>query len=60
MKKVLSIIFVLILLAPTVTWLARLDFGIHVERIGLKPPRFDSRALLKKDYYLSFDQYLND
>jgi hypothetical protein len=60
MKKVLSIIFVLILLAPTVTWLARLDFGIHVERIGLKPPRFDSRALLKNDYYLSFDQYLND
>ncbi|MGD8992212.1 MAG: hypothetical protein PVI00_12230, partial [Desulfobacterales bacterium] len=60
MKKVLSVIFVLILIAPTVAWLARLEFGIHVERIGLKPPRFDSRALLQEDYYLSFDQYLND
>ncbi|MGD8942548.1 MAG: sialate O-acetylesterase [Desulfobacterales bacterium] len=60
MKKVLSIIFVLILLTPAVVWLAGLDVGIQVARIGLKPPRFDARALLKNDYYRSFDQYLND
>ncbi|NIP26700.1 MAG: hypothetical protein GWO38_23470, partial [Phycisphaerae bacterium] len=60
MKKVLSIIFVLMLLSPAAVWFARLDFGIHLERIGLKPPRFDTRALLNNDYYRSFDQYLND
>ncbi len=60
MKKVLSIIFVLMLLSPAAVWFARLDFGIHLERIGLKPPRFDARALLNNDYYRSFDQYLND
>ena len=60
MKKVLSIIFVLMLLTPAAVRLARLDFGIHVEHIGLKPPRFDAGALLDSDYYRSFDQYLND
>ena len=60
MKKVLSIVFVVMLFAPAVVWLTRLDFGIHVEHIGLKPPRFDARALLNNDYYRSFDQYLND
>jgi hypothetical protein len=59
-KKVLSIIFVLLLLTPATVWLARLDFGSHVERIGLKPPRFDAGALLNNDYYRSFDQYFND
>ena len=60
MKKILSIVFVLILLAPTALWLTRPDFGIKVAHIGLKPPRFDARALLNNDYYRSFDQYLND
>jgi hypothetical protein len=60
MKKIFSIIFVLILLLPTAAWLIGLDFNINVERIGLKPPRFDGRALLNNDYYRSFDQYLND
>ncbi|MGD2099382.1 MAG: sialate O-acetylesterase [Desulfobacterales bacterium] len=60
MKKILSVIFVLMLLTPTAVWIARLDFGMHVERIGLKAPRFDARGLLEDDYYRSFDQYLND
>lgn len=60
MRKIFSIIFILILLSPTAVWLIRLDFGINVERIGLKPPRFDARVLLNNDYYRSFDQYLND
>ncbi len=60
MKKILSIIFVLILFTPAAVWLARLDFDMQVEHIGLKPPRFDGRALLNNDYYRSFDQYLND
>ncbi len=60
MKKIFSIAFVLILLSPAAAWLVRLDFDINVERIGLKPPRFDIQALLKNDYYRSFDQYLND
>ncbi|MBW2434698.1 MAG: hypothetical protein JRF36_13910 [Deltaproteobacteria bacterium] len=60
MKKVLSIIFVLLLLTPAAVWIAHLDFGSQVERIGLKPPRFDAGALLNSDYYRSFDQYFND
>ncbi|MGD8333393.1 MAG: sialate O-acetylesterase [Desulfobacterales bacterium] len=60
MKKIFSIIFALILMSPTAVWLIRLDFGIDVERLNLKPPRFDARALLNKDYYRSIDQYLND
>ncbi len=60
MRKIFSILFILILLAPTLVWLMQLDFGIKVERIGLKPPRFDAHALLNNDYYRSFDQYLND
>jgi hypothetical protein len=60
MKKIFSILFVLILLLPAAAWLIGLDFNINVERIGLKPPRFDGRSLLNNDYYRSFDQYLND
>ena len=60
MRKIISIIFLLILLSPTAAWLIQLDFGINVERIGIKPPRFDARVLLNNDYYRSFDQYLND
>ena len=41
-------------------WLIGLDFGLQVDRIGLKPPRFDRSALFENEYYLSFDQYYND
>jgi hypothetical protein len=60
MKKIFSILFVCILLLPTVVWLIQPDFGIEVDRIGLKPPRLDGRALLNSTYYRSFDQYFND
>ncbi|MEJ2728625.1 MAG: sialate O-acetylesterase [Deltaproteobacteria bacterium] len=60
MKKIFSILFVLILLSPTAVWLIQPDFGIEVQRIGLKPPRLDSRALFNDTYYRSFDQYFND
>ncbi|MGD2185330.1 MAG: sialate O-acetylesterase [Desulfobacterales bacterium] len=60
MRKILTLIFILILLAPAIVWLIELDVGIDVERLGLKPPRMDTQALLDNDYYLSFDQYFND
>jgi hypothetical protein len=60
MKKILSTLFVLILLSPAVIGLSGLDFDIKLERIGIKPPRFDARALFDNDYYRSFDQYVND
>ena len=41
-------------------WLTGLELDIHVERLGLKPPRLDRHALLDNAYYLSFDQYFND
>ena len=60
MKKIFPILFVLILLSPIAVWLIQPDFGIEVQRIGLKPPRLDARALLNDTYYRSFDQYFND
>jgi hypothetical protein len=60
MRKIFILIFVLLLLAPAVVWFIGLDFGLQVDRIGLKPPRFDSRAFFENEYYLSFDQYFND
>jgi hypothetical protein len=60
MRKIFILIFVLLLLTPTAVWLIGLDFGFQVDRIGLKPPRFDRRVLFDNAYYLSFDQYFND
>jgi hypothetical protein len=48
------------LLSPTALWLIQPDFGIAVQRIGLKPPRFDARALFNDAFYRSFGQYFND
>ena len=48
------------LLAPAMVWLIGLELDVHVERLGLKPPRLDRQALLNNAYYLSFDQYFND
>jgi hypothetical protein len=60
LRKIFILIFVLLLLAPALVRFIGLDFGLQVDRIGLKPPRFDRRALLDNAYYLSFDQYFND
>ena len=60
MRKIFILIFVFLLLTPAVVWVIGPDFGLQVDRIGLKPPRFDSRALFDNAYYLSFDQYFND
>ena len=37
-----------------------LDFGINVNRLGLKFPQPYGRALLQKEYYRAFDQYIAD
>jgi hypothetical protein len=60
MRKIFSLIFVFLLLAPAAVWLIDLDFGLQLDRIGLKPPRFDGRVLFNNAYYRSFDQYFND
>jgi hypothetical protein len=60
MRKIFILIFVFLLLTPAVVWLIGFDFGLQVDRIGLKPPRVDRRALFDNEYYLSFDQYFND
>jgi len=60
MKKILSLIFIGLLLTPAGVWLINLDFGIHVKRIGLHPPPINGRMLLNNQYYQAFDQYFND
>jgi len=60
MRKIFSLIFIFLLLTPAAVWLIDLDFDLQVDRIGLKPPRFDGRALFNNEYYRSFDQYFND
>ena len=60
MKKILLFTFIFILIAPALVWLSNLQFGIRMQRIGLKPPRLDVSALLDNKYYQAFDQYFND
>ena len=60
MRKLLSILFCILLLIPAIVWLIGLDFGITVNRVGAEFPLPYGRALLKNEYYLSFDQYFND
>jgi len=60
MKKILALIFIGLLLVPILTWIIDPDFSIPVNRIGLKPPRMYTRALLDNEYYNALDQYYND
>jgi len=60
MKKLFSLIFVTVLIVPAVVWVLGLDLGMNVDRHAIEPPQPYGRALLKKDYYLAFDQYFND
>ncbi len=60
MKKILSLIFVGLLLIPAVIWMFDLEFSTPVNRIGLPPPRMYTRALVDNQYYKAFDQYYND
>lgn len=60
MKKILSLIFVGLLLIPAVIWMFDPEFSTPVNRIGLPPPRMYTRALVDNQYYKAFDQYYND
>ncbi|MBN2516424.1 MAG: hypothetical protein JXC33_10390, partial [Deltaproteobacteria bacterium] len=60
MRKLLSILFCILLTVPAFVWLIGFDFGINVNRLGVEFPLPYGRALLKNEYYLSFDQYFND
>jgi hypothetical protein len=60
MRKLLSILFCILLIVPAVVWLIGLDFGINVNRVGVEFPLPYGRALLNNEYYRSFDQYFND
>ena len=60
MRKIISLIFIFILVVPTAAWLIGLDFGIKINRAGFEFPRPYGRALFENEYYLSFDQYFND
>jgi hypothetical protein len=59
MKKIFSLIFLFLLIAPAMAWLIGLDFGINVDDKKLDPPHPHGWAFLDNEYYLSFDQYLN-
>ncbi|RZB36028.1 MAG: hypothetical protein SRB2_02533 [Desulfobacteraceae bacterium Eth-SRB2] len=60
MRKLLSLIFVFLLLAPFGLQVTGLNFSTHVHKLGIKPPRLSRQAFLDNDYYRSFDQYFND
>jgi hypothetical protein len=60
MRKLLSLIFVILLLAPFGLQVTGLNFSTHVDKLGIKPPRICRQAFLDNDYYRSFDEYFND
>jgi hypothetical protein len=60
MKKLLSLIFIFLLLVPFGLQVTGLIFSANVDNLGIKPPRFCRQVLLDNDYYRSFDQYYND
>ena len=60
MKKLLSLIFIFLLLAPLGLRVTGLDFSANVDKLGIKPPRFCRQAFLDNDFYGYFDQYFND
>ena len=60
MRKFLAILFVSLLIVPTAAWVLGLDFGININRLGLKFPQPYGRAFLEKEYYRAFDQYFDD
>jgi|GEM_PF-1290326 len=60
MRKLLAILFVFLLILPAAAWILGLDFGININRLGLKFPQPYGRALLEKEYYRAFKQYFDD
>lgn len=60
MRKLLSLIFVFLLLAPLGLQVTGLNFSTPVDKLGIKPPRLSRQAFLENDYYRSLDQYFND
>ena len=60
MRKLLSLIFVFLLLAPFGLQVTGLNFSTNVDKLWIKPPRLCIQAFLDNNYYRSFDQYYND
>ena len=60
MRKIVSLLFVSLLIAPALAWVVGLDLDMNVDRLGLEPPGLDGRNFLNNEYYLAFDQYFND
>ena len=61
LKKTLSLVFVLMLLAPAVLWLfTGFSAGVRSEPSSAAFPHPDGRALFNNDYYRALDNYIND
>jgi hypothetical protein len=60
MRKLLSLIFIFLLLAPLGLQVTGLNFSANMDKPGIKPPRLCRQAFLDNDYYRSLDQYFNN
>jgi len=61
LKRTLSVVFILMLLAPAGLWLATgFSAGVRNELPPAAFPRPDGRALFNNDYYQALDHYIND
>lgn len=60
MKYFLSLIFVVLLLIPSLSWLSGFDYIIFENRTRSGPPKISGRALLDQQFYRRFDSYFND
>jgi Carbohydrate esterase, sialic acid-specific acetylesterase/SGNH hydrolase-like domain, acetyltransferase AlgX len=61
LKKTISVVFILMLLAPAGLWLfTGFTAGVRREPPSVAFPQPDRHALFKNDYYRALDQYIND
>ena len=61
LKKTISVVFILMLLAPAGLWVfTGPSSGVRREPAAAAFPRPDGRALFKNDYYRAVDHYIND
>ena len=60
MKPLLSVIFVLAMLAPLGAHILGIDYALSENRVRISRPTFEMKRILDESYYAQLDAYFND